>query len=79
MPYISRWMNGGLTNLLGIYDREEGLKISAFDVPQRYDSRKRFVIADTKLGKPGGEIFRVAREEVTMNTVEHIVDLQPSL
>jgi hypothetical protein len=79
MPYISMQMNGGLTNLLGIYDREKGLKISAFEVIQRYDSRERFVIADTKLGKSGGEIFRVTREKVTMDTVERIVDLQPSL
>lgn len=63
-------------NSRGIYDGEEGFKITTFDITQRYDSVQRFVITDAELGKLGGEEDRVAREEVTMNTIKCTVDLR---
>jgi hypothetical protein len=39
------------TNVLGIYDRKGGLKVFAFDVPQRNNSRERFVVTDAELGE----------------------------
>jgi hypothetical protein len=52
----------GFMNSRGIYDREKGFKIFAFDVTQRYDGVHRFVITDAELGKLGEEVDRVARE-----------------
>jgi hypothetical protein len=63
-------------NSRGIYDGEEGFKITAFDVTQRYDCDQGFVITDTEVGKLGGEEDRVAREKVTMNTIKCTVDLR---
>jgi hypothetical protein len=60
----------------GIYDGEESFKIIAFDVTQRYDGVQRFVITDAELGKLGGEIDRVSRKKVTMNTIKCTVDLR---
>ena len=34
------------------------------------------MISDVELGKPGGKIYRVAREEVSMNTVECAFNLR---
>ena len=67
----------GFANLLGIYDREEGLKILAVDLAQGYDEAQSFVIADAELSKLGGEIDRVAREKVSVNAVQRTIDLQP--
>ena len=66
----------GFANLLGIYDREEGLKILAVDLAQGYDEAQSFVIADAELSKLGGEIDRVAREKVSVNAVQRTIDLQ---
>jgi hypothetical protein len=63
-------------NSRGIYDGEKSFKIIAFDVTQRYDGVQRFVITDTELGKLGGEVDRVAREKVTMNTIKCTIDLR---
>jgi len=41
----------GFTKLPGIYDREKGFEVLAFDVVQRYDGVERFVIAYAKTGK----------------------------
>ena len=41
----------GFTNLPGIYDREKGFEILAFDVVQRYNSLQRFVVVYAKTGK----------------------------
>ena len=65
-------------NLPGIYDREKGFEILAFDVVQRYDSVQRFVIAYAKTGKFGIEVSRVARKEVSMNTIKRAIDLEHS-
>ena len=59
----------------GIYDGKKGFKIIAFDATQRYDGVERFVITDTEPGKLGGEVDRVAREKVTMNTIKCTIDL----
>jgi len=63
-------------NSRGIYDGEKSLEIIAFDVTQRYDGVQRFVITDAELGKLGGEVGRVAREKVTMNTIKCTIDLR---
>ena len=65
----------GFVNSLGIYDREKGIKILAFDVTQRYEVVQRFVITDAELRELGGEVDRVPGEEVPMDTVEHAIDL----
>lgn len=62
-------------NLLGIYDREEGFKILAFDIAQWYDDAQRFVITDAELSKFGREVGRVTREEVSMDTIKRAIDL----
>ena len=62
-------------NSLGIHDREKCFKVLAFDVTQGYDSTQRFVITDVELRKFGGEVDRVPREKISMNTVECTVDL----
>ena len=33
------------------------------------------MVTDVKLGESSGEVIRVAREEVSMDTIQHIVDL----
>ena len=60
---------------LGIYDREKGIKILAFDVAQRYEVIQRFVVTNAELRELGGEVDRVPGEEVPMYTVEHAIDL----
>ena len=62
-------------NSLGIYDREKGIKILAFDVAQRYEVIQRFVVTNAELRELGGEVDRVPGEEVPMDTVEHVIDL----
>jgi hypothetical protein len=37
------------------------------------------VVTDSELSKSGGEVFRVTREEVSMDTIERAVNLEPSL
>lgn len=63
-------------NSQGVYDGEKSFKIIAFDVTQRYDRVQRFVITDAELRKLGGEVDRVAREKVTMNTIKCTIDLR---
>lgn len=72
----TRGQGKGFVNSRGIYDREKGFEIIAFDVTQRYDGVQGFVITDAELGKLGGEVDRVAREKVTMNTIKCTVDLR---
>lgn len=62
-------------NSRGIYDGEKGFKIIAFDAAQRYDGVQRFVVTDAEPGKLGEEVDRVAREKVTMNTIQCTIDL----
>jgi hypothetical protein len=33
------------------------------------------VVTDVKLGESGGEVIRVAREEVSMDAIQHVVNL----
>jgi hypothetical protein len=66
-----------VANLLGIYDREEGLKVLAFDFTQGYNGAKGFVIADSKLGEFGGKIDRVASEKVSVNAKQRAINLLP--
>ena len=33
---------------------------------------------DAKLGKSGGEVYRVSREEISVNTVERAINLRPN-
>jgi hypothetical protein len=63
-------------NSRGIYDGEKGFKIVAFDATQRYDGVQRFVITDAEPGKLVGEVDRVAREKVPMNTIKCTIDLR---
>jgi len=35
------------------------------------------MIADIELAEFGGEVYRVPREKVSMNTIEFAIDLQP--
>lgn len=65
-----------LINPLWIYDGEECLKIFALNVSQRYYDGQSFVLTDTELSKPGGEIHRIAREKIAMDTVEGAVNLR---
>jgi hypothetical protein len=69
---------GFFTNLPGIYDREKGFEILAFDVVQQYDGVQRFVIAYAKTGKFGIEVSGVTRKEVSMNTIQRAIDLEYS-
>ncbi len=66
-----------LVNSHGIHDREKCFKVLALDITEGYDGVQRFIITDTKLGKRGGEVERVPREKVSVNTVERAVDLWP--
>lgn len=36
-----------------------------------------FMIADVELAEFGGEVYRVPREKVSVNTIECAIDLQP--
>ena len=33
------------------------------------------MVTDVKLGESSGEVIRVAREEVSMDTIQHVVNL----
>ena len=67
----------GPETLLWIQDREEGIKVPAFDITERYNGRERLVVTDVKLGESGGEVYRVTREEISVDTVQRFVDLHP--
>jgi hypothetical protein len=34
------------------------------------------MVTDIEQGKPGGKVYRVAREEISVDTVEYVVNLQ---
>ena len=46
-----------------------------FDISQRYDGRKGLVVTDVKSGESGGKVCRVAREEISVDTIQYVVNL----
>ena len=72
---ISRPIDDGPENVLWIQDGKDGIKVFAFDVSQRYDGWKGLVVTDVELGESGGEVCGVAREEISVDTIQDVANL----
>ena len=72
---ISELIDDGPENSLGIQDGKEGIKVFAFDVSKCYDGRKGLVVTDVELGKSGGEVCRVTREEISVDAIQDVINL----
>lgn len=77
---ISGWCVNSGTGQRGLwtyagYKTERKASKSLRSTPLNDISVQRFVITDAEPGKLGGEVDRVAREEVTMNTIKCTIDL----
>lgn len=77
---ISGWCVNSGTGQRGLwtytgYKTERKASKSLRSTPLNDISVQRFVITDAEPGKLGGEVDRVAREKVTMNTIKCTIDL----
>lgn len=72
---ISKPMNNPEISLR-VQDREESIKIFTFDVTQGYDGREGLVVTDIELGESGREIYRVSREEISVDAIQCVFNLR---
>ena len=57
------------------YRTERNASKSLRSISPRYDGRERLVVTDVKLSESGGEVYRVTGEEISVDTVQRVVDL----